>query len=165
MSNGQNDSQSDYIDEELAKIVSKIEQQHHLFGLNKVKIDQSTPVYLSMTEDEISRLSPEELSVAEIKLASFGFAIQKHLNMSHAIRNWANRNIDLVTAKSYSLYDKWMKFDERRCCIMLDNQYGERLSYIVDEHSIYIDEFAYLSQAVQHVSDAFGRLSRIRRKD
>ncbi len=173
MSNGQQDSANatakadkiGYVDGKMADIVAKIEGQFKLFGMQRVTVDETVTAYLQMSEDEISRLSPEELGYAEIKLSSYAFSIQKHVNTSSAIKNWADKNINLLVAKHYGQYDKFIKFEVRRELITQDNDYASRLSDIIRECQTEIDGLAYLAQSIQHVSDAFGRLARIRRKE
>jgi hypothetical protein len=158
-------NEADYVDNKLKEVVEKIESQSRLFSLNKVNIDVTCTTYLMMTEDEITKLSPEELALAEIRLASYGLTIQQHLNKAIAIKNWADRSIRLLVAKNYNSYDKYMPYDARKDAMVVSNEFGERLGQIISEQQIIVDEFAYLSQAVQHVSDAFGRFAKIRRKE
>ena len=156
---------NDYVDNKLKEIVDKIESQSRLFGLNRVNIDMSCTAYLTMTEDELIKLTPEELSLGEIRLSSYGLTIQQHLNKATAIKNWADRSIRLLVAKNYSSYDKFMPYDARKDSVVASNEYGEKLGKIMNEQQLIMDEFAYLAQAVQHVSDSFGRFAKIRRKE
>lgn len=163
MSSGSEKSQ--YVEDQLKQLTEKIEKQFELFNLKNIPIDQSCRAYLTMSEDAIQRLSPEELAMAEIKLSSYAFAIQKHVNMANALKNWADRSIVRVIATTYKNYDPMTKYEVRRELVIKENEYANRLGDICNEQQVIIDEFAYLAQATQHVSDAFGKLSRIRRKE
>ena len=156
---------NDYVNQEFEKVISKIESQSRIFGLNKINIDTTCSVYLMMTEDEISRLSPEELALAEIRLSSYSFTLQQHSNKANAIKNWANRCIRILLAKNWNAYDKYMPYDARYDHMVSSNEYANRLGEVMSEQQILIDEFAYLAQATQHVSESFGRLAKIRRKE
>lgn len=168
MSNGQVESRPDksaYVEDRLRELTEKIEKQYELFNISKISIDQSCRAYLTMSEDSIQRLSPEELAMAEIKLSSYAFSIQKHINTANAIKNWADRSIVSIIAKTYKNFDPMTKYEVRRELVVQDNEYASRLNVICGEQQVTLDEFAYLAQAVQHVSDAFGKLARIRRKE
>lgn len=154
-----------YVDDKLAEIVSKIEEQDRLFNLMSVNADLTCPTYLSMSEDDISKLSSEELAIAEIKLNSFAMCIQKNSNTSNAIKNWAERSLSLLVAKEYDTFDKYMKYEVRRDSVIISNEYAKKLYEIISKHSIIIDEMSFLSQNIHHVSSAFGRLAMIRRRE
>jgi len=168
MSNGENDSSNktaNYVEDELQKIVDKIENQYAIFNMNLIKVDTSVPDYVNMTEDEISRLTPEELSQAEIKLASYAFTIQRQTNTANTIKNWADRNLGLIVAKHYDDFDQYTKYEVRRDITVRKNVFATKLYDIIKDAQVTIDSLSYLAQSIQHVSDAFGRLARIRRKD
>lgn len=166
MSNGQTESpQGDYVEMSMAKIVDKIEKQSELFGLQRVNVDKSCSSYLTMSEDELARLSPEELCLAEIKLSSYAFCIQKHINVANSLKNWAGRCISLLVAKEHFNFDKFMSSETRRYYLCNSDEYAKRLETIMFDQQLIVDEFSYLSQSVQHVSDAFGKLARIKRKE
>ena len=154
-----------YVDDKLQEVITKIEKQANLFAINKVNIDVSCTGYLKMSEDELSKMTPEELSIAEIKLSVYAMTIQKYINTSNAIKNWAERCLGLVVAQEYGNYDKWMKYEIRRDSVVGENEYAKKLYEIIGEQSLIIDEMAYLAQSVNHTSDAFGRFARIRRKE
>jgi hypothetical protein len=159
------DDKSEYVDGKLRQIVEKIESQARIFGLNKLSIDTNCTTYLMMTENEIIKLTPEELALGEIRLSNYSLCIQQHSNKAVAIKNWADRTIRVLATKFYNSFDKFMPYDIRRDCITSSDEYGQRLMEIVNEQQVVIDEFAYLSQAVQHVSESFGKFAKIRRKE
>ena len=152
-----------YVDDKLNEIIKKIEKQASIFGINRVNVDTTCVGYLSMSEDELAKLTPEELCLAEIKLNVYALTIQKYSNTATAIRNWADRCLNLVVAQQYNNFDKWMKYEVRRDSVILNDEYARRLSEVANEQVLIIEEMAYLSQSIHHISDAFGRFSRIRR--
>lgn len=151
------------VDQKLAEITSKVEEQKKLFGLEKVYVDQSCVSYLKMTEDELSKLTPEELALAEIKLSGYSFSLQQYLNKALSIKNWAERSLRLILIDEYASFDKFMPYDARRDAVIKGNSYAKRLYDVINEHQVLIDEMTYLSQAAQHIAGAFGRYSRIRK--
>ncbi len=152
-----------YVDEKLKEIVIKIEKQSAIFAINKVSIDTTCMGYLGMSEDQLAKLTPEELCLAEIKLNVYALTIQRHTNTATAIKNWADRCLNLVVAEQYNNFDKYTKYEVRRDMVIINDEYAKRLSEIVNEQTLIIEEMAYLSQSVHHISDAFGRFSRLRR--
>jgi hypothetical protein len=165
MSGGRKLSNENYVDQKMAEVVNKIENQARIFALNRVNIDTTCTTYLTMTEDQLVKLTPEELALGEIRLSSFSLSLQQHVNKAMAIKNWADRSIRLVVAQNYNSFDKFMQYEARKDCTIVNNEYAQKLGQIVSEQQLIIDEFAYLSQAVQHVSDAFGRFAKVRRKE
>lgn len=157
-----NDEQG-YVEGKLAEIVNQIENQARIFGLNKIFVDAASADYLSTKENELSKMTPEELALAEIRLQSYSMALQQHSNKAIAIRNWADRSIRLVVAQNYNSYDKYIQYDARRDLVIMENEFAQRLNKVITEQQIIIDEFSYLSQAVQHVAGAFGRFAKLRR--
>jgi len=152
-----------YVDDKLNEIIKKIEKQASIFGINRVNVDTTCVGYLSMSEDELAKLTPEELCLAEIKLNVYSLTIQKYTNTATAIKNWAERCLNMVVAQEYNNFDKFVKYEVRRDSVIINNDYARRLSEVASEQSLIVDEMAYLSQSIHHISDAFGRFSRIRR--
>lgn len=159
------DESKNYVDAKLQEVVDAIEKQAKLFGLNRIVIDTACADYLTLTENELSKLSPEELALAEIRLSGYSMTLQQHSNKALALKNWADRSLRLLVANQYNSFDKFMPYDARKDSIIVNNEYGERLGKIMQEQQIIIDEFSYLAQAAQHISDAFGRFAKIRRKE
>lgn len=157
------DNDTTIVDKKLAEITAKVEEQTRLFGLERVQVDQSCVSYIKMSEDELGKLTPEELAAAEIKLSAYSFSLQLFLNKALSIKNWAERSLRLIVIDEYHNFDKFMPYDARRDAVIKGNSYAKRLYDVINQHQVVIDEMTYLSQATQHIAGAFGRYSRIRK--
>ena len=157
------DDDTSIVDRKLAEVTARVEEQTKLFGLERVNVDQSCVAYIRMSEDELGKLTPEELAAAEIKLSSYSFSLQLFLNKALSIKNWAERSLRLILIDEYHNFDKFMPYDARRDAVIKGNSYAKRLYDVINHHQVVIDEMTYLAQAAQHIAGAFGRYSRIRK--
>jgi uroporphyrinogen-III decarboxylase len=153
------------VDKRLEETVAYIDKQYAAFKLNEIVVDESVVSYLNMSEKELYALSPEELAIAELKLHSYAFAIQKFCNQATTIKNWADKCIGRVVAAKYSDYNQFTKYEVIRCLVIKTDTHAAALDKIVEENELIINQFMYLSQTVQHVADAFGKLARFRGKN
>lgn len=148
------------VDDRLAKIVEKVEQEHAKFGLKDVAINQSSSELLKLDEITMSSWSPEDIFKAEIQLNSYAFQIQKHCNTASYIRNWAERSLGFVVAKHYNDYDKYTPHEVRRNLIIIDNEHATRLYEIINEQTAIIDSMIYIAQTIHNVSNSLANLGR-----
>ena len=59
------------------------------YGVSESEINQ----YLTMTRDEIEKLSPEDCAQISYRLAQFAFHIQRTINREIARSNWSEETI------------------------------------------------------------------------
>lgn len=166
MSQNQSGERS-FVEQRLDEVLQKIEEQFNVFKLQQVLVDESAVVYFNMTEKELYSLTPYELGMAELKLHSYAFSVQKHCNRASTIKNWAEKCLSKVVAGEYSDYIKinaYMKYDVMRQLVVKNNTVAHALDKIIDENELMITQFMYLSQSIQQVADSFGKLARFRGK-
>ncbi len=166
MSQNQSGEKS-FVEQQLDKVLHNIEEQYDIFKLEQVVVDDSAVVYFNMTEKELYSLTPYELGMAELKLNSYAFTVQKHCNRATTIKNWAEKCLSKVVASEYSDYIKinaYMKYDVMRQLVVKNNTVAYALDKIIDENELMINQFMYLSQSIQQVADSFGKLARFRGK-
>jgi hypothetical protein len=154
--------QSDYVNNKLQEIIKKLETYIARFDLDKLMVDKTTHSYLIMSEMEIAKLDKELLAIGEIKLNAYALNIQLAYNKSLAIISWAENAMKLIIASTYNDYDKFIKFEDRKYLVSLDNNYAKRLLEIINEYQLKVQEIQFLSQSIQKVADSFGKLARVR---
>lgn len=108
--------------------------------------------YLSMTRDEIEKLTPEDCAQISYRLAQYCFFIQRTLNREIARNNWADCSIKEVIADEINNY-KGYGYIEKSLQAIKHNDKASGLDKIKKYAQQRIDRLSYLAGNIKNLSD------------
>lgn len=149
-----------YVDNKLLAAIANIDQVSKKFFLNNIATDPEVATAMNMTSDILDKMNSEELRKLGYHLSILGFNIQRTVNRSHAIKNWANRLIETLIGNKYHEYDVMIKYEVKRAMIVRNDEYGVALQEIFDKHCMVCDDMDYLSSNIKLISDMIDRIAR-----
>lgn len=154
-----------YTEKKIKGFIAKLEEQYNAFKLDSVIPDITVPTYLNVCDEQIYKMSPEDLRLAELKISAYAFCIQKHINRATAIKNYAQKLLGMVVASKHREYSPYVKYDVMEKDIIRTDIYAKKIDEIMEEQQMKIDEFNFLSQSLNKVAESFGKIATSRRKD
>lgn len=108
--------------------------------------------YLSMSRDEIEKLSPEDCAQISYRLAQFAFHIQRTINREIARYNWAEESIKETIADEINSY-KGYGYIEKSQQAIKHNDKATGLNNIKKYAKQRMDRLSYLANNIKHLSD------------
>jgi len=118
--------------------------------------------YLTMSRDELEKLTPEDCYQIAYRLAQFSFHIQRTINREIARYNWAEKTTkeaiadDINNYKGYGYIEKSeqaIKHNEKASALNKIQKYAKQRS----------DRLSYLANSVKNLSDIIMSISKIKR--
>lgn len=114
--------------------------------------------YLSLSRDQIEKISIEECAEAAYILGSLAFHISRSINREQSRLNWAKSSIrEIICTKAHSYSGAWSNQDMQA---ILDNDVSRKLNDICKYCQQRIDRLNYLSSSIKNISDLFINLQR-----
>lgn len=154
----------DYVNQKISQQISTLEKLSAKLLVDKININPEAEKYLSLHEQSLEKMTASELSVGEYILSAHSLMVQRTISRASAIKGWANKCIESLIAKNYNA-EAMIKYEIRKAQIALNDEYAKRLSEIISEQEMVIDELAYLAQSINSISNSLGNLARIRSKN
>jgi uncharacterized protein (UPF0335 family) len=108
--------------------------------------------YLTMSRDEIEKLSPEDCAQISYRLGQFSFHIQRTINRELARLNWSEDNIKVVIADEINNY-KGYGFVEKSLQAIKHNDRASSLNKIKIFAKQRSDRLSYLANSIKNLSD------------
>jgi uncharacterized protein (UPF0335 family) len=108
--------------------------------------------YLTMSRDEIEKLSPEDCAQISYRLGQFSFHIQRTINRELARLNWSEENIKGVIADEINNY-KGYGFVEKSLQAIKHNDKASSLNKIKIFAKQRSDRLSYLANSIKNLSD------------
>lgn len=118
------------------------------YGVSEQEINQ----YLTMSRDEIEKISPEDCAQISFRLAQFAFHIQRTINREIARHNWSEENIKETIADEINNY-KGYGFIEKSLQAIKHNEKANSLNQIKKYAKQRIDRLSYLANSIKNLSD------------
>jgi hypothetical protein len=118
------------------------------YGVSEQEINQ----YLSMSRDEIEKISPEDCAQISFRLAQFAFHIQRTINREIARHNWSEESIKEAIADEINNY-KGYGFIEKSLQAIKHNEKANSLNQIRKYAKQRIDRLSYLANSIKNLSD------------
>jgi hypothetical protein len=118
------------------------------YGVSESEINQ----YLTMTRDEIEKLSPEDCAQISYRLAQFAFHIQRTINREIARSNWSEETIKETIADEINNY-KGYGFVEKSLQAIKHNDKASSLNSIKKYAKQRIDRLSYIANNIKNLSD------------
>ena len=118
------------------------------YGVSEQEINQ----YLTMSRDEIEKISPEDCAQISFRLAQFAFHIQRTINREIARHNWSEETIKETIADEINNY-KGYGFIEKSLQAIKHNEKANSLNQIRKYAKQRIDRLSYLANSIKNLSD------------
>ncbi len=150
--------ETDYVEDKLGKFEKRIDDIELKVGLNHIVHNPEAERLLSLSEIELDKMTADECAQAKYTVLQYALTIQKNINRAMAIKNWCERNINVIIAKEFGSLNEFMKMDIKRQTIININTYANRLAEISEGQQIVIDSLSYIAQASNSIAGAFQTL-------
>lgn len=121
--------------------------------------EQEINGYLTMTRDEIEKISPEDCAQISYRLAQFAFHIQRTLNREIARMNWSEESIKETIADEINNY-KGYGFVEKSLQAVKHNDKASSLNSIKKYAKQRIDRLSYMANSIKNLSDIMMAIQR-----
>jgi hypothetical protein len=108
--------------------------------------------YLSMSRDEIEKLSPEDCAQISYRLCQFCFHIQRTINREIARHNWSEESIKEIIAEEINNY-KGYGYIEKSYQAIKNNEKATALQNIKKYAQQRIDRLSYIANSLKNLSD------------
>jgi hypothetical protein len=118
------------------------------YGVSETEINQ----YLTMTRDEIEKISPEDCAQISYRLAQFSFHVQRTINREIARCNWSEESIKDAIADEINNY-KGYGFVEKSLQAIKHNDKASALNSIKKYAKQRIDRLSYIAISIKNLSD------------
>lgn len=144
---------TNYVDEKLKELeadLDKIESEARLaYVIGGKEIDD----ILLWSEDQLEKLTPEECDRCAFLCLQYVIELQKKVNRARAIRNWANKKIDIVVGQEYTNYYKqYYPVDVIRASIIADNSFAKRLQEVAQSQETIVESLSDMTKHVTQLS-------------
>lgn len=114
--------------------------------------EQEINTYLTMSRDEIEKLSPEDCAQISYRLCQFAFHIQRTINREIARQNWADECIKETIADEINNY-KGYGFVEKSLQAIKHNDKAQALNNIKKFAKQRADRLSYIANSLKNLSD------------
>lgn len=110
--------------------------------------------YLSMSRDELEKLTPEVCSHLVYRLSQYAFYLKRLFNREKTRVIWARQELMNIVAKASNSYDKFTKFDVKVSLITNDDEYAMSLQKILTYAEERVQRLEELAIYIKHLSDS-----------
>lgn len=114
--------------------------------------EQEINTYLSMSRDEIEKLSPEDCAQIAYRLGQFAFHIQRTINREIARQNWSEETIKETIADELNNY-KGYGYVEKSLQAIKHNEKAQALNSIKKFAKQRTDRLSYIANSLKNLSD------------
>ena len=127
------------------------------YGVTEQEINQ----YLTMSRNEIEKLTPEDCAQISYRLAQFSFHLQRTVNREIARFNWADESIKETIADEINNY-KGYGFIEKSLQAIKHNDKASALNSIKKYAKQRIDRLSYIANNIKNLSDILLNIQKIK---
>lgn len=150
--------EGDYVNKRISNLEIELDDIERQIGLKDIVHNIEAERLLSLSEKELDKMTPDECANAKYILLQHSLVIQKKINRATSIKNWCERCITVILAKTYLSVDKFMTYEVKRETAALNDAYANRLKDISLEQQQIIDSLNYIGQAITAVANSFQTL-------
>jgi len=151
--------------EELSNWDKLLDEYETSIGLATYKQDalpeSELGYYLSMSRDELEKLTPEDCGAISYRLAQFSFHVQRTINRELARYNWAEETIKETIADQINNY-KGYGYLEKSYQAIKHNDKASSLNKIKKYAKQRADRLSYLANGIKNLSDILSSVSKIK---
>jgi hypothetical protein len=108
--------------------------------------------YLTMSRDELEKLTPEDCGQISYRLSQFSFHIQRTINREIARNNWAENTIKILIADEINNY-KGYGYIEKANQAIKHNEKAQALYKIKTYSGQRTDRLSYIANSIKNLSD------------
>ena len=108
--------------------------------------------YLTMSRDEVEKLTPEDCAQISYRLGQFSFHLQRSLNREIARYNWSDESIKETIADEINTY-KGYGYIEKSAQAIKHNDKASSLNNIKKYAKQRIDRLSYIANNIKNLSD------------
>lgn len=136
------------------KILDEYEKSISLpdYSTTNGTIEQEINEYLTMSRDQIEKLSPEDCAQIAYRLAQFAFHIQRTINREIARYNWADESIKEIIADDINNY-KGYGYIEKSSQAIKHNEKAQAVNSIKKFAKQRSDRLSYIANSIKNLSD------------
>lgn len=109
-------------------------------------------LYLTMSRDELEKLTPDDCGQIAYRLSQFGFHIQRTINREQARYDWSDDSIKTTIADEINSY-KGYGFLEKSIQAIKHNDKANSLDKIRKYAKQRIDRLSYLANSINNLSN------------
>lgn len=151
--------------EELNDWDTLLDQYENSVGLAKynplVLSEDELNKYLTMSRDELEKLTPEDCGQISYRLAQFSFHIQRTINREIARYNWADETTKELIADEINNY-KGYGYVEKSYQAIKHNDKALAINKIKKYAKQRTDRLSYLANGIKNLSDILISIQRIK---
>jgi len=156
--------EKDYVSKRVADVEIQLDDVERTIGIKDVVHNPEAEKYLSLSEGQLEKMTAEECAQAKYILLQHAVVIQKKINRATAVKNWCDRSVAVIIAKTYGTIDPYMTYELKKEATALNDAYANRLREIAVEQQGIIDSLNYMGQAINGVANSFQTLFTSKRK-
>jgi hypothetical protein len=138
----------------LAELESKLDEYDEKIGLT---IQPRISQYLNIDQEQMKKMSVEELEEAAFDLANYGIYLQKEMNKHVSRVSWANSNINAIIARECNNV-KGYSFEERKLSIIHNNEHALKLEEIRIREQACLDRMNFMNRRIDVLAERFSKL-------
>lgn len=119
--------------------------------------------YLTMSRDEIEKLTPEDCGQIALRLNQFSFHTQRTINREQARHDWADDTIKSIIADEINTY-KGYGYVEKSMQAIKHNDRASSLNKIKRYAQQRINRLSYLANAINNISNTLINIQKLKVK-
>jgi hypothetical protein len=154
----------DYVSGRVKELEVQLDDIEQTAGLKNCVQNIEAERLLGLSESDIDKMTAEECANAKYLLLQHSLVIQKRINRAIAVKNWADRGVTVIIAKTYNNLDKFMTYELKKETCALNDGFASRLREISVEQQQVIDSLNYMGQAITAVANSFQTLFMAKKK-
>ena len=149
----------DYVDEKLKSFETELDETERKNNISYCAANVDAEKYLMFTHDELSSMSAQECAMAKYVISQHSVSIQKNLNRAIALRNWASRNLEILSSKDIVYDGTFFKYEVIRDKFIMNNSYAKKLSDIIIKEQGEIDSLSHIIASMKSMADSLSSLA------
>ena len=119
--------------------------------LQELKLSEEIQGYLSLTREEMDRLSPEDCAEIGVRLEQTSFSVQRFLNKEVSHVTWAKSALKLHIADRLANYRG--SFAQQESQAIKEDGYATKLDSVITYAQQRCDRLAYISSSLTRQAD------------
>ncbi len=158
------DGEVNYAKQKLEKVNKALDEYEQGKGLTKCQPHNEADRYVNMKQEEIRKLTPEELGEAAVLLAQFSYHIQRALNEETSRVAWAEDEVKRAISGEVNQY-QGSSYEERKLLAIKENEYARKMDYIRSYAKARADRLGYLSSKMEFLARMFSDLRQTKKRE
>ncbi len=123
-------TENDYVSKRVQELEIELDDVERTVSLNNIVTNPEAERLLGLSEVELGKMTADECANAKYILLQHAIVIQKKLNRATAVKNWCDRGVTVILAKTYKSFGDFVQYEVRREMVALNDGYAARLREI-----------------------------------